>query len=163
MSISSIWLIDRTLSGATTPSQRTRKQWKWKDPLHFPKFQHYWSLTIRLLRVISRILVGGVLPSTEIQSVYSTAPADWATGHSLGESYHSAAKESVFLLPQPTGPQGSHYESLTPLERCSQCPTLFVYIYIFCLDSWKFLHPVIWYEIYIVKLATIVEGNHSRG
>ena len=28
---------------------------------HSPKLQHYWSLTIRLLRVISRTLIGGVL------------------------------------------------------------------------------------------------------
>ena len=29
---------------------------------HFPKLQHYWSLTIRLLSVISRTLVRKVLP-----------------------------------------------------------------------------------------------------
>ena len=37
-----------------------------------------WSLTIRLLNVISwRFWGGEILPSEEKQSVYSTAPADW--------------------------------------------------------------------------------------
>ena len=40
--------------------------------------QHYWDLTIRLFSVISRTLMGGSYPSAEVQSVYSTAPADWA-------------------------------------------------------------------------------------
>ena len=53
---SSIWPIDRTLSGATTPGQ-------WRSTLHSPKLQHYWKLTIRLLSVISWTRVGGcVLP-----------------------------------------------------------------------------------------------------
>ena len=33
-----------------------------------------------------------------MQSVYFTAPADWATEHSLGESYLSAEKLSVYSL-----------------------------------------------------------------
>ena len=33
---------------------------------------------LRLLSVISRKLVGGSYISAEVQSVYSTAPADWA-------------------------------------------------------------------------------------
>ena len=43
-------------------------------------------------------------PSAELQSMYSTAPAEWTTGHSLGESYSSAETQSVFLQPQSTGP-----------------------------------------------------------
>ena len=44
-------------------------------------------------------LWGGSYPSAEKQSVYSTAPGDWATGHSLeqgGVSYPSAEKQSVY-------------------------------------------------------------------
>ena len=41
--------------------------------------QHYWSLTFKLFSVIFRTLVGGSNLSTEIQSVYSTAPGDGAT------------------------------------------------------------------------------------
>ena len=46
----------------------------------FPKPQHYWDLTIRLFSVIYRIFLlgGGSYPSAEVQSVYTTAPADWA-------------------------------------------------------------------------------------
>ena len=38
------------------------------------------NLTIRLFSINIRILVGegGSYPSAEVQSVYSTAPADWA-------------------------------------------------------------------------------------
>ena len=40
----------------------------------FPKPQHHWNLTIRLLSVISRTLVrGGSYLSAVVQSVYSTA------------------------------------------------------------------------------------------
>ena len=43
----------------------------------FPKLQHYWNLTIRFLSVISTTLVGGgSYPSLEVQSVYTTTPAD---------------------------------------------------------------------------------------
>ena len=37
-----------------------------------------WSLHIGWSSVIYRTLIGGVIPSAEKQSVYSTAPADWA-------------------------------------------------------------------------------------
>ena len=39
----------------------TWEQWQWRGTLHSPKLQHYWSLNIRLLSVISGIFVGGVL------------------------------------------------------------------------------------------------------
>ena len=37
-------------------------RWKWRSTPHSPKFQNYWNLTIKLFSVISRTLVGGVLP-----------------------------------------------------------------------------------------------------
>ena len=48
---------------------------------HSLKLQHYWNLTIRLLNVVSRTFVGGVwsYPSAKVQSVYSSAPANWAS------------------------------------------------------------------------------------
>ena len=56
------------------------ERWQWRGTPHSPKLQDYWNLTIRLFSVISRALVGGgFYPSTEVQSVYSTAPADWAS------------------------------------------------------------------------------------
>ena len=45
----------------------TWEGWQWKGTLHSPNLQDYWSLTIRLFRVISRTLV-----------VVGVLPADWA-------------------------------------------------------------------------------------
>ena len=36
--------------------------WQWRVSLHSLKLLHYWNLTIRLFSVITRTLVGGVLP-----------------------------------------------------------------------------------------------------
>ena len=45
---------------------------------HSPELQHYGKLTIRLFSVIYRTFVReGSYPSAEVQSVYSTASADW--------------------------------------------------------------------------------------
>ena len=50
------------------------------------------NLSIRLFSVISRTLVGGGLyPSAEMQSVYSTVPADWAK--SEREKEHDASEK----------------------------------------------------------------------
>ena len=55
---SSVWHIDRTLSGATTPGKSGPGSVQWMGIPHSPKVQYYWSLTIRLFSVISRILIG---------------------------------------------------------------------------------------------------------
>ena len=74
---SSIWRIDRTLSGATTPSQSGPGSDVNEGVLHISQSS---SITIRLFSVISGTLVKEVsYPFAEKQSVYSTAPADWAT------------------------------------------------------------------------------------
>ena len=66
---SSICFIDRTLSGWTW------EWWQWKGTPHSPKLLHYWNLTIRLFGVISRILVGEVLPlCREAVNVLHTPP-----------------------------------------------------------------------------------------
>ena len=58
MSNSSIWLIDRTLSGATSPDQSALECNSNEVVLRIPpKLQYYWSLTIRLFDVISVTLV----------------------------------------------------------------------------------------------------------
>ena len=51
----------------------TWERLQWRGTLYSPKLQHYRNVTIRLFCVISRSY-----PSAEVQSVYSTAPADWA-------------------------------------------------------------------------------------
>ena len=42
------------------------------------------------------LILGESYPSAEMQSVYSTVPAEWATGYSLGESYPSTEMQSVY-------------------------------------------------------------------
>ena len=75
---SSIWPIDRTLSSATTAGQSGPGSDGNEEVLRIPQSEHYWNLTIRLFSVIYRTFMRGVLPPVEVQSVYSTAPADWA-------------------------------------------------------------------------------------
>ena len=90
---SSIWHIDRTPSNTTTTGQEELGAMaiKWYST-HSPKLQHYWNLTIRLFSVISNTLVGEFYPSAEMQSVNSTAPADWTD---LAE-YSPMARETGF-------------------------------------------------------------------
>ena len=76
----------------------TWDQWQWRGSLHSPKVYHHRNLTIRIFTVI---LPGhslwGFYPSAEVQSVYSAALADGATGHSLsGGAYPSAEKQSEY-------------------------------------------------------------------
>ena len=62
----------------------TWERWQWRSTPHSPKLQHSCNLTSRLFNVINRTLVrGGLFPSAEVQSVYSTAQADWASGLSI--------------------------------------------------------------------------------
>ena len=76
MQFSSIWPIDVTLLGATTPRQSrpgSDGNEGWRDTPHSPMFRHYWNLTIRLVSISHRTLVGfgGVLPlCCEVVSVY---------------------------------------------------------------------------------------------
>ena len=59
----------------------TWEQWQWRGALNSPKFHNHLNLIIRLFSVISKTLVvgwGESYLSTEVQSVYFTAPANWA-------------------------------------------------------------------------------------
>ena len=76
----SIWPIDRTLSGATTPSQSGPGSVGNEGVLRIPP---NFSITGTspsdcLVSYPGNSLDGGSYPSAEIQSVYSTASADWA-------------------------------------------------------------------------------------
>ena len=63
LNVKRFYLTHRNLSGAITPGPKwTWKQWQWTGILHSPKLLLCWTLTIRLFNVISRTLVGGVLP-----------------------------------------------------------------------------------------------------
>ena len=69
MSNSSIWPMDRTLSGASTPVQSGPGSDVNEGTLRIPQS------SIRLLSV------GGGLPTLEMQSLYSTAPGGWTKNH----------------------------------------------------------------------------------
>ena len=76
---SSIWPIDRTLSGATSPSQRGPGRMPMKGCSVFPKAQvllepHH---QIVYCHIQGTRLVKEAYPSAGLQSVNSTAPADW--------------------------------------------------------------------------------------
>ena len=63
MQFSSIKPIDKTLSGTTTLGLSGPGSNGNEGVLYiYPKYQYYWNLTIRLFSVISRTLVGGILP-----------------------------------------------------------------------------------------------------
>ena len=71
--------MDRTQSGATTPGQsRLGSDGIEGFALQSPKLQYYWSLTLRWFSVISKTLIGEVLPTAEMQSEYSATPANRA-------------------------------------------------------------------------------------
>ena len=76
--VCSIWPIDRTLLGTTIPSQSRSGSNGNEEVIHILQISKVRE--IRRFNVISRKLVGwGSYPSEEMQSVYSTALANWAT------------------------------------------------------------------------------------
>ena len=116
---SSIWHIDRTLPGATTPRQSGPRSDGNKGVFCIPQSS---SITATLpsdclVSYLGHSLgVGRSYPSADKQPMYSTAPADWTTrlgvvlplyreaadvfysqlGHSLGESYNSAETQPLY-------------------------------------------------------------------
>ena len=67
-------------------------------------------------------LLGRVFPSAEMQSVYSAAPADWATGHLLGRVLPLCRDAvGVFCSPGRLGHRTLVGEGFSLLQRCSRC------------------------------------------
>ena len=64
----------------------------------FWNINHCWNLTIRLFSVISGHSLWGVYLSAEVQSVYSTAPADWAIGPMRERSKYFKMNESTIYI-----------------------------------------------------------------
>ena len=65
--------------------------------------------------------LGGSYPSAEMQSAYSTAQIDWATGHSFGRVLPLCRDAvGVFYSPNRLGHRILVWEGLTPLQRCSR-------------------------------------------
>ena len=76
---SSIWLIDRTLSDATSPGQRGPGSDGNKGILRIPQSSSIigTSPSDCLVSYLGHSLGEWSYPSAEMQSVYSTAQADW--------------------------------------------------------------------------------------
>ena len=74
---SSIWPIDRTLSGATTPGQSEPGSNGNERVLHIPQSSSIIGTSPSYyLEIYTGHLLGEFYSSVEMQSVYSTAPAD---------------------------------------------------------------------------------------
>ena len=99
MPFSSIQPIDRALSGVTTPGQSGPGSNGNEGVLRIPQSSSITGTPPSdcLVSYIGHSLVG-VLPSAELQSVYSTAPADLATR--WGESYPSIKRQSGYSTTQ---------------------------------------------------------------
>ena len=80
MSHTFIWPIDRTLSGATTSSQNEPGDNGNKEVLSIPQSPKIsWALSSDCFVSYLGHSLGDSQPSTEMQSMYSSAPVDWAT------------------------------------------------------------------------------------
>ena len=80
--------IDRTMSGATTPSQRGPGSNGNEGVLYIPQISKAEaSLSDVLMSYPGHSWREGSYPSAEMQSVYSTAPANWAIFDPWFESY----------------------------------------------------------------------------
>ena len=88
---SSIWPIDRTLSEEVIFLAR-------RGNTHPPKLQHYWLFTLRLFVISWTLAEKGSYPSAEVQSVYSTASADWAKGSGCSYTFPKGINPKVFEI-----------------------------------------------------------------
>ena len=78
MSNSSIWPTERTLSGATPPSQSVPENNGNKGVFHIPQISKSRVSSSDGLILYLRHWLRRSYPSAEMQLVYSTAPANWA-------------------------------------------------------------------------------------
>ena len=94
---SSIWSIDRILSGATNAGQSGPGSDSNETVHCIPQNSSITGVSLFYCFVSYREhSLGKCYLSAEKHLVYSTSPADWVTGHSLGKSYPSAEKQSVY-------------------------------------------------------------------
>ena len=81
MSNSSIWAIDRTLSGATTPGQGGRVSDCNEGVLRIPQSSSITEASPSDFLVSYQDALWGSLASAEMQSVYSATQSDWVISH----------------------------------------------------------------------------------
>ena len=120
-------------------SRWTWERWQWRVIPHSLKLLHYWSLTFRLLSVIIRTLTGRYYPYAEMQSVFSTEPADWLS-----------RIISTFVLSTILS---------TPFSLCNKSHThthIYIYIYIY-VYIYIYTHTHTHTHIYIYIPASSVQ------
>ena len=99
-------------------------------------------------RLGHRALIVGVLAFCKVLSVFTTVPADWATGHSLGEFYPSTEVQLVYS----TAP------AVWAIEF-RKLRTLYVYIYIFrVVFFFLFLFVCYWFGLFFFFCFFFVQG-----
>ena len=79
INLCSIWPIDRAQTGATTLGQSGPGSNGNEGVIHIPQSSSNTGISLSdLFRVVTRTLIEGSYNFGEVQSVYSTASADWA-------------------------------------------------------------------------------------
>ena len=130
MQFSSIWPINRTLSGTNTPGQsRPRSDGYERGTLHSPKapallkpHQQIVLCHIPDTRVCGE---GGLTPSAEVQSVYSTTLADWA------KDYAKVVLQNIIKI---------EFIIVTQNSCSNYCSVCFLYDWLTCLNSLHFVN-----------------------
>ena len=132
MQFSSIWPIDRTLSGATTPCQSGPGRNGNEGVLRIPQSS---SITGTSLSDCSVSYLGHFLekshPSAEVQSMYSTTPTNWAITESkimyyqnnMQNKWYICYEEKLFYYP--------YNGFLSPFLNIytQMCVCIYIYIY----------------------------------
>ena len=78
LNVKQFYFIDRAPTGVTTPGQSGPGSNGNEGVLHIPQIFKAEASPSDCFMSYPRQLLGGFYPSTEMQSVYSTAPVDWA-------------------------------------------------------------------------------------
>ena len=131
--LSSIWPIDRKpIRCYHSGPEWTWEWWQWRGTLHSPKPQHYWNLTIRLFRVIFRILIGvcgeEVLPFCR---------------EAVGVFYSSSQLGKHFIVPRYLE-HNKRFQKYCPIFSDS-----FVSFFSLSTNTPSFLHTGIWYQVFL--------------
>ena len=122
-----IWSIDRTLSGATTLGQRGPGS----DGIPQSSSITGNSPSDCLVSYLGHSLIGESYSSTEKQSVYSTAPAEWATRIFVKEGCLTPLQRSSRGILQPPPPADWAIPNWSLTTGCSLSYTYKILIFSF--------------------------------
>ena len=118
MANSSIWPIDQTLSGATTSGQSGPGSDSNEGVFRIPQSSNITGASpSNCLTSYPGHLFGEFYLPAEVQSVYFTATADWATRHLFGEPYPSTEMQSVYFTVTAKWATGHLFGGVLPLCR----------------------------------------------